>query len=480
MKRFIFSSLSLLTTGLLVAEQSDYYVIEEIPLPEGEVIEVGSIALLPDQKVAVSSRRGDVWVCEGAYGDDLSQVKWSLFYSGLHEPFGMYWKDGSLFATDRAMLTRLTDTDGDGSADLVENVNSGWGINGDYHEYAFGSTPDKDGNTWIALCLTGSAGAKSDWRGWGMRITPEGEMIPTVSGIRSPGGIGFNAAGDAFYTDNQGLWNGSSSLKWMKPGGFMGNPVGNKYHKLAGLPEPPNPESGSRIETERQKFPDTLIPPAIVLPHAKLGQSPTAVITDHSEGSFGPFAGQVLVGEQCHSQVQRVDLEMVNGVYQGAAFPFLEGYPSGIVPMRLADDGTLFSGGTNRGWGARGPKPFSFERTRWTGKIPFEVLEMNATPGGFELTFTEPVDKATVTPQSFSMEAWTYIYQQSYGSPEVDQATPVIQSATVSEDGLRVTLTVSGRVKGHVHHLKCDGLKNQAGKPLWHTDAYYTLNEIPE
>ena len=43
-------------------------------------------------------------------------------------------------------------------------------------------------------------------------------MIPTTSGVRSPGGIGFNADGDVFYTDNQGPWNGTCSLKWLRPG----------------------------------------------------------------------------------------------------------------------------------------------------------------------------------------------------------------------------------------------------------------------
>ena len=49
---------------------------------------------------------------------------------------------------------------------------------------------------------------------------------------------------------------------------------------------------------------------------------------------------------------------------------------------------------------------------------------MRAKPDGFELTFTEAVDPKSIKPESFSMAAWTYIYQSKYGSPEVDQATP--------------------------------------------------------
>ncbi|MFM2297354.1 MAG: hypothetical protein RL117_1061, partial [Verrucomicrobiota bacterium] len=193
----------------------EYYLREEIPLPAGEVMEIGSVALMPGQKVAVATRRGDIWICDGAYGADLSKVTWKKFAEGQHEPFGMFWKDGWLWMTQRPEVSRIKDADGDGVADTFETICDDWGINGDYHEYAFGTEPDKEGNIWVTLCLTGSGGAASDWRGWCMRVTPEGKMIPTCSGIRSPGGMGFNAKGDVFYCDNQGLWNGSSSVKWL-------------------------------------------------------------------------------------------------------------------------------------------------------------------------------------------------------------------------------------------------------------------------
>ncbi len=472
-----------LLIGLLVLAAAPLhagYIREEIPLPPGEVMEIGSIALMPGKKIAVTTRRGDLWICEGAYGNDLSKVTWHRFAEHLHEPFGMFWKHDSLWLTQRPEVTRIEDTDADGLADVFETICDDWGINGDYHEYAFGSTPDAEGDIWVVLCLTGSGAARSNWRGWCMRVTPEGGMIPTCSGIRSPGGIGFNAAGDCFYTDNQGPWNGSSSLKWLRPGSFQGNPTGNKYHELAGLPAPPEPQDGSRILTERERYPE-FIPPAVVLPHGKVGQSPTAVITDHTGGRFGPFAGQVLVGEQTHSQVQRVCLEKVNGLYQGAVFHFIEGFEAGIVPMRLSDSGTLFVGGTNRGWASRGSKPFTFERVRWDGETGFEIHTMSARPDGFELTFTHPVDPAAAgDPASYGMRAWTYIYQSKYGSPEVDESFPKVTAAEVADDGRSVRLTVDGLVRGHVHQLDCPGVKSADGKTLVHPTGWYTLNEIPD
>ncbi|HEX7261877.1 MAG TPA: hypothetical protein VF258_08690 [Luteolibacter sp.] len=472
---FLFASLT------QAATQDDYYLREEIPLPPGEVMEIGSIALMPEQKIAVTTRRGDLWICSGAYGDDLSKVTWKKFAQNLHEPLGMFWKAGWLYLTQRPEVTRLKDSSGSGIADTFETVCADWGINGDYHEYAFGSEPDKDGNIWVVLCLTGSAKADSNWRGWCVRVTPEGEMIPTCSGIRSPGGIGFNATGEAFYTDNQGLWNGSSSLKWLKPGSFQGNPTGNKFAKLANLPEPPAVADKSRILTERLKFP-TFIPPAVIFPHAKVGQSPTGIACDQTGGKFGPWKNQLYVGEQTHSQLQRVCLEQVNGIYQGAVFHMISGFRSGLIPVRLDQQaGIVFVGGSNRGWASHGGKPFTFERVKWTGKTPFEILTMTANADGFTLNFTEPVDPATAAdPASYSMAAWTYILQSSYGSPEVDRATPKITAATVSPDKKSVRLTIDGLVRGHVHHLNSKGVKSASGQPLWHPDAYYTLNEIPK
>lgn len=462
------------------AGQGDYYRREEIPLPPGEVMEIGSIALLPDKQVAVTTRRGDLWICSGAYDEDLSKVKWRKFAYGLHEPLGMFWRDGALWLTQRPEVSRLADTDKDGVADSFETICSGWGIKGDYHEYAFGSEPDAKGDIWVVLCLTGSFTAESNWRGWCVRVTPKGEMIPTCSGIRSPGGIGANASGDMFYTDNQGVWNGSSSLKWLKPGSFQGNPTANKYHKLANLPAPPEVADKSRIVIERAKYPD-FIPPAVVFPHGRVGQSPTGIAVDMSKGKFGPWPEQLYVGEQTHSQVQRVCLEKVNGIYQGAVFHFLEGFEAGIIPVRFDQkEGVLFVGGSNRGWGSRGSKPFTFERVRWTGKVPFEIATMSATKDGFNLTFTEPVERTSAAdPKSYQFNAWTYILQAEYGSPEVDQASPKVTAAEVSADGRSVRLKVDGRVKGHVHQLQAPGVKSASGAPLWHPEAFYTLNEIP-
>ncbi len=426
----------------------------------------------------MSSRRGEIWIVEGAHDDDLSKVKWTRFAYGLESSFGMHWKDGAVYVTTRTDLSRLEDRDGDGEADRFEIISQDWGFSGDYHQFAFGSVPDKHGDVWVTLCRLGGSGK---WRSWALKVKPDGITIPVASGVRSPGGMGINSTGDVFYTDNQGTWNGTSSVKHIKPGSFLGHYGMFEYYDLIpGQDAPQKPNSPSRVVTERERIPE-LYPSSILLPHGKMGASPTFVAFNTNGKKFGPFEGNLFIGEQSHSQVQRAYIEEVNEVYQGAAWHFLEGFESGLVPGKFAEDGTLFVGGTNRGWGSRGTTGSTLERIRWTGKTPFEMSKMKALPKGFELTFTEAVDPVSASNlDSYKMEAWTYIYHEKYGSPEVDRVTPIIKKAQVSEDRMSVTLEVEGLVKGNLHQLDASGIRSQADKPLLHPVSFYTLNEIPK
>ena len=320
------------------ASEADYYHILTFTPPSGEVLEAGAIEVLPDGTVAVGTRRGEIWLIHNAYDDDPKKAKFTRFAHGLHEVLGLAQKDGWLYVTHRPEVSRIKDTRGAGKADLFETVTDGWEINGDYHEYAFGSRFDKNGELWLTLCLTGSLTSDSKFRGWALKVTKEGKLVPVASGVRSPGGVGFNAEGDVFYTDNQGPWNGACHLKHITKGGFVGHPDSFKWYKEPEAkylgPAPAVPKSGSRIHIEAKRI-SQLVPPAVTFPYGKMGQSASGIDCDLSGGKFGPFEKQLFVGDQTHSTVMRVYLEKVNGRYQGACFPFRAGFGSGVVPVRF-------------------------------------------------------------------------------------------------------------------------------------------------
>ena len=212
----------------------------------------------------------------------------------------------------------------------------------------------------------------------------------------------------------------------------------------------------------------------------KWASLPVPSTCDNSQGKFGPFAGQLFVSDQSASTVMRVYLEQVQGHYQGACFPFRSGLASGNVATEMMSQGAMIIGGTNRGWGSVGPKPFSLERLDWTGKTPFEIHEIHVKADGFGLTFTQPVDPQTASDvASYNLSTYTYIYQSAYGSPEVDPTQPTIKSATVSNNGKSVQLVVDGLQPGHVHELHAHGVRNLQSHHLLHADAYYTLNYLP-
>ena len=460
-------------------EEAKYYRIVDVPIPDDMPLEAGSFELMPDGRLAVGTRRGDVFLVDGAF-DEHPRPTFHRFAGGLDELFGLAYRDGAFYVTQQTEVTRITDTDGDERADRFETLSDRWGFR-HYHEFAFGSKPDPEGNIWVALCLSESYRSKAPFRGWCVKVTPDGRTIPVCSGIRSPCGIGPNEHGVMFYAESQGPWNGSCSLKVLEPGGFMGHPVSFNWYPLAEElgSAPIEPNTRSRLEIERKRVKE-LVPYAVVFPYKKMGRSISGFMVNRTEGRFGPFENQIFVCDFSLSIMLRATTEQVNGVWQGACYPFREGLATGLLACQFTPQGDLIVGGTNRGWPVRGPQPYALQRLDWTGKVPFEIKEISARSDGFAVSFTKPVNvRIGSDPNSYKLTTYTHIYQQGYGSPEVDHTTPTVTKAVVSEDGKRVRLHVDGLVQGHVHDFDLEAVQSAGGESLLHRNAYYTLNEIP-
>ncbi|MEM9916460.1 MAG: plastocyanin/azurin family copper-binding protein [Bacteroidota bacterium] len=492
-------------------KESDYYKIITLPLPEGLVMEVGGLTTLPNDMLAVSTRRGEIWTVENPYMRNERNPLYRRFASGLHEILGLAYRDNAFYAAQRGELTKLVDENGDGQADLYEAVYV-WPLSGHYHEYSFGPKVAANGDMYV----TGNVAfgdvewwrgeSRVPWRGWTMKISPDGDMEPFATGMRSPCGIGM-FDGEFFYADNQGDWMGSGGLVHVEKGDFTGHPAGLRWAnlpnspvklqtndiyyrvspRLAGPGQPPSKpenipdEKPTPLFALAKELPAVKLP-AVWLPHGVLGISTSEIIVDSTGGAFGPFTGQMFIGDQGQSKVVRVALEKVKGSYQGAAFGFVEGFQSGVLRMCWGNDGSMFVGQTNRGWGSTGKDPYGLQRLVWTGKVPFEMKTVKAMPDGFEIEFTQPVDKASAQdPASYALTSFIYKYHPVYGSPAVDNQDCTIKGILVSRDGLKARIVVDGMREKFVHEINAPGIKSYTdGVPLLHSAAYYTLNNIPD
>jgi azurin/glucose/arabinose dehydrogenase len=466
-------------------KEEDFYKIITVPIPKHVELEVGGMTFMPDGQLAVSTRRGEVWTISNPYMKSGAAPQYRLFAQGLHEALGLNYINGDLYATHRSEITKLKDTDGDGQADEYNTVYT-WPLAGNYHEYAYGPIVDKQGNLYVTLNLgwTDHGESLSKWHGWMLKIDSAGKMKPFATGMRSPAAIGFNKDGDIFYSENQGDWVGSGFIAHVEEGDFMGNPEGLRWAD----------QPGSPVKLRINDIPDTDEPkyevakrvpglktPAVWFPQSILGISTSGILNYDEKGKMGPFKDQLFVGDQGQSKIMRVALEKVKGVYQGVAFPFREGFNSGILRLLWGSDGSMFVGMTSRGWGSTGREPFGLQRLEWNEKIPFEMKTIKAQPDGFEIEFTQPIDvKRAKKADAYEITGFTYKYGHKYGSPVINQAKCPIKAISVSDDGLKVRLVVDSLRLGYIHEIKAEGVRSADNFGLLHKVGYYTLNQIPD
>lgn len=491
--------------------EEDYYRIITLPVPENILLEVGGVATLPDGRIAVCTRRGDVWMIENATMANGTDPRFTLFASGLHEALGLVYHEGALYTAQRGELTKLVDKNGDGHADVYETVYA-WPLSGHYHEYSFGPKVGPDGSFYVSANVAfgdeewwrGESRVK--WRGWIMKIHPDGTLEPWATGQRSPCGLGM-IDGELFYDDNQGDWMGSGAIWHVKKGSFTGHPAGLRWTGLEQSPlkltteqlyaqvdprrvqregryiKPENvvAEKPALLYEVKKQFPELQLP-AVWLPHGILGISNSEIIRDDTKGKFGPFAGQLLVGDQGQSKIMRVVLEQVKGEWQGVAFDFKSGFQSGVLRMNWGHDGSLFVGETNRGWGSAGTTSSGLQRLLWTGKVPMEMKTVRAMPDGFEIEFTYPVDRSRAEDLgSYTGRSFIYKYHAVYGSPTINDEKLNIKGVKVSADGYKVRLWVDNLRQYYIHEINVSGVRVQgSGLPVLHATGYYTLNNIPD
>jgi glucose/arabinose dehydrogenase len=459
------------------------YRVEDIPTPQGLTPEVGGLAFLADGRVVAVFHHGEVMIY------DPPTKKWSVFATGLHDPLGVVaLSDREMIVGQRPEITRLRDTDGDGRADEFVTLSDEFGMSGNYSEFLHGPIMDAEGALYFSLNTASNNGpvreiirghyspqgrigrmfSAVDYRGWVMKITPDGRTIPWASGFRSPNGLALDREGNLWVTDNQGDWLGANKLFQVQEGHFYGHAPSLAWEP--GIHTIPATIPVPVLDRMRERE-------SVFIPYGIFANSPTQPIFDHTGGKFGPFQGQMFIGEMNHHLLMRVMLEEVNGQRQGAVAPFVTDTTLKLGSNRaaFAPDGSLWIGHTDHGWlGDKG-----IQRIVWSGETPLDVLAMSLTPHGFDLTFTKPVERAAASdPTSYHFKRYTYEYHLDYGSDRMDEEAVAVKSVTLSADGTRASVVLPEIRRGYVYQMDLSGIAATDGTPLVNSTVYYTVNQL--
>jgi len=472
------------------------YAVEDWESPKdlfgrAQLFEPTGIAVAKDGTIVLGTRTAGIWRIRGN--------QWTLFAEGTYECLGIFIEDDKgdrIVVIQKPELTRITDTNSDGRADKFETLCDDYGFHANYHEYAHGPVRDAAGNYYFALNLTHSSNDRASWRaggpfmgsmggfrGWAIRLTPDGKFQPFANGLRSPAGLAFDPDGRLWYAENQGEYVGSSKVVPLEEGQFYGH--------LSGLLDLPG--ARMRPDSPELKFTlwkDKIRKCAVWLPHGKLANSPGNPVWDTTAGKFGPYAKQMFIGDQTLSTLLRVVTEKVDGADQGCVIPFAFGMGSGVMRPCFLPDGSLLVGQTGRGWSAKGGFQDKLQRISFDGKtVPADIHRVTADKSGFTLHFTQPL-AASVKEQEFvaawKATSWFYSDGLPYGSPENEKRDLPIAAAKISADRKTVTLALEGfgsdnRWLDRIYHLRTEDTQQMfAPHSAWkRLETYYTLRAIP-
>lgn len=421
---------------------------------------VGGMDFLPDGRLLVSTwdSLGAVYVLRGVQKADTNKITINRIAEGLHEPLGLKVVEEDIFVIQKPEITQLIDHNGDDIIDEYRSICNGYDVSTDFHEFAYG-LEHKDGylyaNLGVAMRLMSDEVQLPD-RGTTIKVGMDGKFEKILTGLRQANGIGKGPDNELFISENQGQWVPACKIVAVKEGEFHGCQYG----------------TGDRFKGYNAAL------PAVWLPQDEIGNSPgqPVVVPD------GLYEDQLLVGEVTHGGVKRVFLEKVNGEWQGAVFRFTQGLEAGVNRLVWGPEGALYVGGVgmtgNWGWKF---KQYGLQKLKPNGKTAFEMLAVSAQSNGIEIEFTEPLGEGYGTrAEDYFIQQWWYKITSNYGGPKKDFETLEIKSIVVSEDRKRVKLQIPGIKKERVIYIRLnDELQSTKGKSLWSSEAWYTMNHIP-
>ena len=468
--------------------------IETIHPPEVEV-PVGGLATMRDGTLVVATfdaRKlraphpqpepdGELWLYHNPTGDP-AKIERELIAEKLYEPAGVCVVGDAIYVSQRLEVTKFQRDETTGNWQPT-TVASGWDCN-DFHALSFGLVhePGPEGHPGFLYMAKGTGlGLKQNppqhGSVWRIDLSlPVGKNVEAITGgHRTPNGLGWGPEGTLWVTDNQGEYTPANEMNLVVDGKFYGF-----FQRAAEGAEPSPFQPGATREHNSAAVTEA----SVWLPQDEIANSPSEPVMIPAGW---PFAGQMLVGDVKYGGVNRVSLQQVDGVWQGAAYRFTQGCEGGINRLAFGPDGALYVGGiggdhaSTWNWvDPTGKKTYqALQRLTPNGEVTFDIEHMSLRPQGVEVRFTQPVDNSWLAETgNYQLQQWTYEATPGYGGPKKHVEPVAVEKATPASDGRSVLLGLEGLKPNRVLHLVTNP-RSVDDQPIWSAEAWYTVRRLP-
>lgn len=428
------------TTSSTPGKADGAFIADTFPLPVENPwqswMRPGGFDFTPDGQAAiVATWNGDVWRVDGVMAAAPAPLRWRRIASGLFQPLGVKFRGEELFVTCRDQLVRLRDLNADGEIDFIENFNNDHQVTEHFHEFAMGLQTDAAGNFYYAKSGRHALDSVVPHHGTLVRVSADGARTDILAtGFRAANGVCLNEDGTFFVTDQEGFWTPKNRINRVKAGGFYGNMFG--YTSVTNT-------SDSAMEQ-----------PMVWITNAK-DRSPAELLWV-PKNAWGSLGGSLLNLSYGTGRAYIVPHEEVRSQWQGAVCELpMPAFATGIMRGRFGGDGALYTCGMF-GWAGNAAAPGGFHRIRRNEKPAHVPLAVHAAKGVLSVTFSEPLDLASVNADAFAFKVWSLKRSANYGSKHYNEQPLEIVTARLQTDGRTVTLGVPALAPTQCYELKAN------------------------
>lgn len=366
--------------------------------PYKTVMQLTSLAFLPNGNALVATLPGDIWLVKGI-DQNLKNVTWQRYATGFNQPIGIHVDEDGVFVLDRGQIYLLHDRNGDEEVDHYEKYANDFGSYDRSHTHTFG------------LHRTADKAFHFIQRTDIFRTGRDRTTQKIASGVRNCMGVG--GTDDYFWAAPQeGTWTPTSAILEVVRGEEYGLAGKNISAPLCFIPRGVDNSTGGMLEITSDKW--------------------------------GPFIGShvgLSYGSGTHYLILR-DATSIRP--QGAVVPLEGNFLAGVMRGDFhPKDGQLYVAGLD-GWGDYSVKDGCLHRVRYLGGKVRKPKGFKVHANGIRIDFTTRLHSSTTDDlKRFFAQVWNYEYAKRYGSPEFSISQPEslghdrlnIRTVTLLEDG---------------------------------------------